>query len=51
MPIFAIMALLMGRGGSPMDRLCSSGAQGAPERNGHHVPAHERVPFAALAET
>jgi hypothetical protein len=29
MPTFAIMALLTGLGGSPMDRLCSSG-HGAP---------------------
>jgi hypothetical protein len=49
-PTFAILALLTGLGGSPMDRLCSSGHGGAAGRNGHHVPPQERVSFAALAE-
>jgi hypothetical protein len=50
-PTFTIMALLTGLGGSPMDRLFCSSEHGVPlGRNGYHVPAHERVPFAALAE-
>jgi hypothetical protein len=48
-PAFANMALLTGRGESPMDRLCVR-ARSAAERNGLHILAQERVPFAALAE-
>jgi hypothetical protein len=51
-PTFAIMALLTSIfGGGPPDMLCSAGHGVSAERNGPNVPADERVPFAALAET
>ena len=39
-----------GSGREPDGQALFLRARGAAERNGHHVPAHERVPFAALAD-
>jgi CheY-like chemotaxis protein len=50
---FAIMALLTGiRNGGPPDMLCLVESHIAPaQRNGRDVPADERVPFGAMAES
>jgi hypothetical protein len=45
-PSIAIMALLTGLAGSPIEALFVR-ARCAAGWNGHHVPAHDRVPFAA----
>jgi len=45
-PSIAIMALPTGLGGSPMEALFVR-ARCAAGRNGHHVPAYDRVPIAA----
>ncbi len=46
-PAFAIMALLTGLGGRPKEALFVRG-RCAPGRDGHHVPAHGRVPPASV---
>ena len=46
-PAFAIMALADGSGREPGGQAPFVRAGGAAQRNGHHVPAHGRVPFAA----
>ena len=48
-PAFASMALLTGLDTGPTNSLPSR-SHGAPEWNGRHVSADERVPLAALAE-
>src|SRR5215470_20321915 len=40
-----------GPGREPNGRALFVRVRGDAERNGHHVSAHERVPFAALAES